>query len=130
MRVSGSARASQHVKCILVDGVTASITAANFTESAHERNIELGALFRENPKVVPGGSGRWDSVGSDVLGVEPGRSGDYLGRVHLDAFGAVRIGFTQRPQAEWRVQARKVLPLWPGWIARTSPLASIAGTSQ
>jgi phosphatidylserine/phosphatidylglycerophosphate/cardiolipin synthase-like enzyme len=33
--------ACQHAKCILVDGVSAFITSANFTESAHERNIEL-----------------------------------------------------------------------------------------
>jgi phosphatidylserine/phosphatidylglycerophosphate/cardiolipin synthase-like enzyme len=46
------APACQHAKCILVDGVTAFITSANFTESAHERNIELGVLFRENPKVT------------------------------------------------------------------------------
>jgi phosphatidylserine/phosphatidylglycerophosphate/cardiolipin synthase-like enzyme len=44
--------ACQHAKCILVDGVTAFITSANFTESAHERNIELGVLFRENPRVA------------------------------------------------------------------------------
>ena len=44
--------ACQHAKCILVDGVTAFITSANFTESAHERNIELGVLFRDNPRVV------------------------------------------------------------------------------
>jgi phosphatidylserine/phosphatidylglycerophosphate/cardiolipin synthase-like enzyme len=44
--------ACQHAKCILVDGVTAFITSANFTESAHERNIELGVLFRENSKVA------------------------------------------------------------------------------
>jgi phosphatidylserine/phosphatidylglycerophosphate/cardiolipin synthase-like enzyme len=44
--------ACQHAKCILVDGLTAFITSANFTESAHERNIELGVLFRENPRVA------------------------------------------------------------------------------
>jgi phosphatidylserine/phosphatidylglycerophosphate/cardiolipin synthase-like enzyme len=44
--------ACQHAKCILVDGVTAFITSANFTESAHERNIELGVLFRDNPRVA------------------------------------------------------------------------------
>jgi phosphatidylserine/phosphatidylglycerophosphate/cardiolipin synthase-like enzyme len=44
--------ACQHAKCILVDGVTAFITSANFTESAQERNIELGVLFRDNPRVV------------------------------------------------------------------------------
>ncbi len=45
--------ACQHAKCILVDGVmTAFITSGNFTESAHERNIELGVLFRDNPRVA------------------------------------------------------------------------------
>jgi phosphatidylserine/phosphatidylglycerophosphate/cardiolipin synthase-like enzyme len=44
--------ACQHAKCILVDEVTAFITSANFTESAHERNIELGVLFRDNPRVA------------------------------------------------------------------------------
>lgn len=33
-----------------MDGATAFITSANFTESAHERNIELGVLFRDNSK--------------------------------------------------------------------------------
>jgi phosphatidylserine/phosphatidylglycerophosphate/cardiolipin synthase-like enzyme len=45
-------RACQHAKCILVDRATAFITSANFTESAHERNIELGVLFRDNPRVA------------------------------------------------------------------------------
>lgn len=44
--------ACQHAKCILVDGSTAFLTSANFTESAHERNIELGVLFRDNPRVA------------------------------------------------------------------------------
>jgi phosphatidylserine/phosphatidylglycerophosphate/cardiolipin synthase-like enzyme len=44
--------ACQHSKCILVDGETAFITSANFTESAHERNIELGVMFRENPRLA------------------------------------------------------------------------------
>lgn len=44
--------ACQHAKCILVDEATAFITSANFTEAAHERNIELGVLFRENVKVA------------------------------------------------------------------------------
>lgn len=44
--------ACQHAKCILVDRATAFITSANFTESAHERNVELGVLFRDNPRVA------------------------------------------------------------------------------
>ena len=44
--------ACHQAKCILVDGATAFITSANSTESAHERNIEPGVLFRDNPRVV------------------------------------------------------------------------------
>jgi phosphatidylserine/phosphatidylglycerophosphate/cardiolipin synthase-like enzyme len=54
--------ACQHAKCILVDGVTAFITSANFTESAHERNIELGVLFRENPKVAQSIRSKFESL--------------------------------------------------------------------
>jgi phosphatidylserine/phosphatidylglycerophosphate/cardiolipin synthase-like enzyme len=54
--------ACQHAKCILVDGVTAFITSANFTESAHERNIELGVLFRENPRVVESIRSKFESL--------------------------------------------------------------------
>jgi phosphatidylserine/phosphatidylglycerophosphate/cardiolipin synthase-like enzyme len=44
--------ACQHAKCILVDDETAFITSANFTESAHAHNIELGVVFRENPALA------------------------------------------------------------------------------
>jgi phosphatidylserine/phosphatidylglycerophosphate/cardiolipin synthase-like enzyme len=54
--------ACQHAKCILVDGVTAFITSANFTESAHERNIELGVLFRDNPKVAQSIRSKFESL--------------------------------------------------------------------
>ncbi len=54
--------ACQHAKCVLVDGVTAFITSANFTESAHERNIELGVLFRENPKVAQSIRSKFESL--------------------------------------------------------------------
>lgn len=37
-------RASLHAKCIVVDRRWAFITSANFTEAAHERNIEAGVL--------------------------------------------------------------------------------------
>jgi phosphatidylserine/phosphatidylglycerophosphate/cardiolipin synthase-like enzyme len=47
-----TAPACQHAKCILVDDATAFITSANFTESAHELNIELGVLFRDNARVA------------------------------------------------------------------------------
>jgi phosphatidylserine/phosphatidylglycerophosphate/cardiolipin synthase-like enzyme len=54
--------ACQHAKCILVDEETAFITSANFTESAHERNIELGVLFRENPRVAQSIRGKFESL--------------------------------------------------------------------
>jgi phosphatidylserine/phosphatidylglycerophosphate/cardiolipin synthase-like enzyme len=54
--------ACQHAKCILVDGVTAFITSANFTESAHERNIELGVLFRDNPRVAGSIRSKFESL--------------------------------------------------------------------
>jgi phosphatidylserine/phosphatidylglycerophosphate/cardiolipin synthase-like enzyme len=38
------------------------ITSANFTESAHERNIELGVLFRENPKVAQSIRSKFESL--------------------------------------------------------------------
>jgi phosphatidylserine/phosphatidylglycerophosphate/cardiolipin synthase-like enzyme len=55
-------RACQHAKCILVDGATAFITSANFTESAHERNIELGVLFRDNPRVAKSIRSKFESL--------------------------------------------------------------------
>ncbi len=57
--------ACQHAKCILVDGVTAFITSANFTESAHERNIELGVLFRDNPRVARSIRAKFESLIED-----------------------------------------------------------------
>jgi phosphatidylserine/phosphatidylglycerophosphate/cardiolipin synthase-like enzyme len=35
-------RASLHAKCVIVDGRSLFISSANFTEAAHERNIEIG----------------------------------------------------------------------------------------
>lgn len=54
--------ACQHAKCILVDVTTAFITSANFTESAHERNIELGVLFRNNPRVAESIRSKFNSL--------------------------------------------------------------------
>jgi len=36
-----------HAKCVVVDEEQALITSANFTEAAHERNIEVGVLFND-----------------------------------------------------------------------------------
>jgi hypothetical protein len=35
-------RASLHAKCVIVDGHCVFVSSANFTEAAHERNIEIG----------------------------------------------------------------------------------------
>jgi phosphatidylserine/phosphatidylglycerophosphate/cardiolipin synthase-like enzyme len=35
-----------HAKCVVVDRQIAFVTSANFTEAAHERNIEAGVLVR------------------------------------------------------------------------------------
>jgi len=40
-------RACLHAKCIVVDGLRAFITSANFTEAAQARNIEAGTLIED-----------------------------------------------------------------------------------
>lgn len=42
-------RACLHAKCVIVDSEVAFVTSANFTEAAHERNIEAGVLLRSIP---------------------------------------------------------------------------------
>ena len=54
--------ACQHSKCIIIDDGTAFITSANFTESAHERNIELGVLFRANRQIAGSIKGKFESL--------------------------------------------------------------------
>jgi phosphatidylserine/phosphatidylglycerophosphate/cardiolipin synthase-like enzyme len=39
-------RACLHAKCVVVDRQVALVSSANFTEAAHLRNIEVGALLR------------------------------------------------------------------------------------
>lgn len=43
----GKARACLHAKCIVIDETRALITSANFTEAAHERNIEAGTIITD-----------------------------------------------------------------------------------
>lgn len=45
--VLGERRACLHAKCLIVDGESALVTSANFTEAAHERNFEAGILIRD-----------------------------------------------------------------------------------
>ena len=37
-------RACLHAKCVVIDDARALVTSANFTEAAHERNVEAGVL--------------------------------------------------------------------------------------
>ncbi|HEX5270196.1 MAG TPA: DISARM system phospholipase D-like protein DrmC [Gemmataceae bacterium] len=39
-------RSSLHAKCVVIDRRVALVTSANFTEAAHTRNLEVGALIR------------------------------------------------------------------------------------
>lgn len=39
-------KAVLHAKCVVLDGQTAFVSSANFTEAAQERNIEVGVLIR------------------------------------------------------------------------------------
>jgi phosphatidylserine/phosphatidylglycerophosphate/cardiolipin synthase-like enzyme len=41
-----TAQSRLHAKCVVVDRRVAFVTSANFTEAAHERNIEAGVLIQ------------------------------------------------------------------------------------
>jgi phosphatidylserine/phosphatidylglycerophosphate/cardiolipin synthase-like enzyme len=47
LAVGGTTRACLHAKCIVVDDERALLTSANFTEAAHERNIEAGVVITD-----------------------------------------------------------------------------------
>ena len=47
LAVGGETRACLHAKCIVVDEQQVLISSANFTEAAHERNIEAGVLLTD-----------------------------------------------------------------------------------
>ena len=47
LATDGKKRASLHAKCIVIDEDRALITSANFTEAAHERNLEAGAVITD-----------------------------------------------------------------------------------
>ena len=46
LQESGDEHATWHAKCVVVDEDVAFVTSANFTERAHIRNVEAGALIR------------------------------------------------------------------------------------
>ena len=45
LKPTGRTASSMHAKCVVIDGLEALVTSANFTEAAQERNIELGLLI-------------------------------------------------------------------------------------
>ena len=45
LAMSADKRASLHAKCVIVDRREVFVSSANFTEAAHERNIEVGLLI-------------------------------------------------------------------------------------
>lgn len=45
------AKGVMHAKVVIVDEAAALITSANFTQAAHERNIEAGVMFRSHQHV-------------------------------------------------------------------------------
>jgi len=47
LATEGKVRACLHAKCIVIDEDRALITSANFTEAAHERNIEAGTVISD-----------------------------------------------------------------------------------
>lgn len=49
---------SLHAKCLVVDGVRAFVSSANFTQRGQERNIEVGVLI-EDPSFASYLSGQW-----------------------------------------------------------------------
>ena len=46
LELDHSSRASLHAKCIVVDGETAFVSSANFTEAAQLKNIEVGVIIK------------------------------------------------------------------------------------
>lgn len=62
-----STRSCLHAKCVIIDDQKAFITSANFTEAAHERNIEAGILISE-PSVARGLRDQFEAlVAGEVL---------------------------------------------------------------
>jgi phosphatidylserine/phosphatidylglycerophosphate/cardiolipin synthase-like enzyme len=47
LEASGKTRACLHAKCVVVDEEYSLVTSANFTEAAHERNIEAGVMLKD-----------------------------------------------------------------------------------
>lgn len=52
LSANAAERATWHAKCVVVDDDVAFVTSANFTEWAHERNVEAGVLLRDRQFVA------------------------------------------------------------------------------
>ncbi len=57
-------RPCPHAKCIVVDDRLAFVTSANFTETAHHRNIEVGLLVQSGG-VAPALRSQFDALVSN-----------------------------------------------------------------
>jgi phosphatidylserine/phosphatidylglycerophosphate/cardiolipin synthase-like enzyme len=47
LEITGKTRGCLHAKCIVADEEYSLVTSANFTEAAHERNIEAGVMLKD-----------------------------------------------------------------------------------
>jgi len=61
---------SLHAKCVVVDGMKAFVSSANFTQRGQERNIEVGVLI-EDPSFASYLSGQWIGL------IDGGLAGEY-----------------------------------------------------
>ena len=62
---------SLHAKCVVVDGVKAFVSSANFTQRGQERNIEVGVLI-EDPSFASYLGGQWLGL------IDAGIAGEYV----------------------------------------------------
>jgi phosphatidylserine/phosphatidylglycerophosphate/cardiolipin synthase-like enzyme len=78
LEIDAKKRACLHAKCIVIDTDQALITSANFTEAAHESNIEAGTLISD-PILVRALKAQFDTlVDHGELELVPGIRGDSL----------------------------------------------------
>lgn len=56
--VPGPPYSSLHAKCVVIDGLRAFVSSANFTQRAQERNIEVGVLI-DDPSFSSFLAGQW-----------------------------------------------------------------------
>jgi phosphatidylserine/phosphatidylglycerophosphate/cardiolipin synthase-like enzyme len=66
----GPPYSSLHAKCVVVDGVKAFVSSANFTQRGQERNIEVGVLI-EDPSFASYLAGQWLGL------IDAGIAGEY-----------------------------------------------------